>query len=574
MPTKKRHILSSDWLAGLVFSVLFLAFAFWVARAPFYRLETAAYDQAMRWSAANPSDRIAVIAIDDASLDFVGRWPWSRDVWASFIDSLHSGGPKVVALAVLFSEPQFDTGQQKLQELLTLYENSTLPAAAGSADGDALNDDIRKLGEELRRSVEAVQHDRLLAESFANAGNVILGLTIETGIPRGRPDSALPQFAVKNLLRNIAIGPTGAVDPVLSNQLTLPITELGESAMGLGHLNQIVDADGRIRFEPLVVKYYDDFIPSLALSVTAKSLNLDTRDITVTLGESIALGNLEIRTASDLRMFNNFYADKQGEPAFSVDSFYDVWTGLIPVDKFHGKIVLIGPVAAGTGGDFQATPVSPTTAPIMVLAHTVSSILQEDFYTRPEWSDSAELGILLVLVLYLIVVLPRLKAGLAAVVTAALLVSLAGAEFWLLLKRAEWLQLMTAAALLITGHFVITVKRFRVTERLKLHADAEGAESNKMLGLAFQSQGQLDIAFDKFRKCPLDDALMEPLYNLALDFERKRLFAKAGSVYSHIAEHDIGYRDVKDRLTRSQKLEETMILGVGSFGDRRPVLVG
>ena len=94
----------------------------------------------------------------------------------------------------MFSEPQFDTGQQKLSELLTLYENSTLAAAAGSADGDALNDDIRKLGEELKRSVEAVQHDRLLAESFANAGNVILGLTIETGIPRGRPDSSVEQF--------------------------------------------------------------------------------------------------------------------------------------------------------------------------------------------------------------------------------------------------------------------------------------------------------------------------------------------------------------------------------------------
>ena len=48
-----------------------------------------------------------------------------------------------------------------------------------------------------------------------------------------------------------------------------------------------------------------------------------------------------------------------------------------------------------------------------------------------------------------------------------------------------------------------------------------------MLGLAYQGQGQLDMACDKFRKVPLDDAVMENLYNLALDFERKRQFNKA-----------------------------------------------
>ena len=35
-----------------------------------------------------------------------------------------------------------------------------------------------------------------------------------------------------------------------------------------------------------------------------------------------------------------------------------------------------------------------------------------------------------------------------------------------------------------------------------------------MLGLAFQGQGQLDMAFDKFRKAPLDDEVMDNLYNL------------------------------------------------------------
>jgi hypothetical protein len=99
-----------------------------------------------------------------------------------------------------------------------------------------------------------------------------------------------------------------------------------------------------------------------------------------------------------------------------------------------------------------------------------------------------------------------------------------------------WLQLMLPAASLLVGHLLLTTKRFLVTERGKLKSDQESAESNRMLGLAFQGQGQLDMAFDKFRKCPLDDAVMDNLYNLGLDFERKRQFNKAQSVYEYMAD--------------------------------------
>jgi len=39
-----------------------------------------------------------------------------------------------------------------------------------------------------------------------------------------------------------------------------------------------------------------------------------------------------------------------------------------------------------------------------------------------------------------------------------------------------------------------------------------------MMGLALQGQGQLDKAFDRFRRVPMGDAVMGNLYSLALDF--------------------------------------------------------
>jgi serine/threonine-protein kinase len=107
----------------------------------------------------------------------------------------------------------------------------------------------------------------------------------------------------------------------------------------------------------------------------------------------------------------------------------------------------------------------------------------------------------------------------------------------------------------------LTTKRFLVTERGKARSELESAESNRMLGLAFQGQGQLDLAFDKFKKCPLEDQLMDNLYNLALDFERKRQFNKAQSVFEYMATHNPKFRDLGQRLTRAKAMSETVILG-------------
>ncbi|MBL8507736.1 MAG: serine/threonine protein kinase, partial [Chitinimonas sp.] len=104
-------------------------------------------------------------------------------------------------------------------------------------------------------------------------------------------------------------------------------------------------------------------------------------------------------------------------------------------------------------------------------------------------------------------------------------------------------------------------KRFLVTERRSEASELSAAESNRMLGLAFQTQGQLDMAFDKFRKIPMDDTMMDTLYNLALDFERKRQFNKAESVYRHMAGYNPKFKDLDQKLNRAKQMAETVILG-------------
>src|SRR5258705_3095127 len=159
--------------------------------------------------------------------------------------------------------------------------------------------------------------------------------------------------------------------------------------------------------------------------------------------------------------------------------------------------------------------------------------------------------------------LPRLSAGVGAVLSARIVALLIATHFVLMTGQGLWLQFMLPAALLVIGHVLLVTKRFVVTERGKEVSDAQSAANARMLGLAFQGQGQLDMAFDYFRKVPLDDTIMDNLYNLALDFERKRQFNKAEAAFRYMAGYDPKFRDLEARLSRAKQMSETVILGGG-----------
>jgi serine/threonine-protein kinase len=57
---------------------------------------------------------------------------------------------------------------------------------------------------------------------------------------------------------------------------------------------------------------------------------------------------------------------------------------------------------------------------------------------------------------------------------------------------------------------------------------------------------------------------MDNLYNLALDFERKRQFNKAENVFQYMAQHNPKFRDLEARLSRAKAMSETVILGGGT----------
>jgi CHASE2 domain-containing sensor protein len=60
-----------------------------------------------------PAD-IVIVAIDEASLESVGRWPWSRIVHADLVNKLNQEQARAIGLDIIFSEPELSNPEADL----------------------------------------------------------------------------------------------------------------------------------------------------------------------------------------------------------------------------------------------------------------------------------------------------------------------------------------------------------------------------------------------------------------------------------------------------------------------------
>lgn len=535
----------ADWFAGV--AVLVLATILFQTNDFLYSLELRFYDFASTSTSRQPSDRVAIINIDDQSIAKLGRWPWSRDIHAHLIDKLRQANVKTIVFSSFLFEPQTDPGLNYIQKIRE--------TVAANPDAAVAYPQLTGL---IAAAEQSLDTDTVLAASLQKAGNVLLPTLLDIGAQQGRPDKPLPEFAAKSTVEE-----TRGFS-VAANRFQMPIEILGQAAAGVGHLNPAQDRDGAIRSEMLLVNYSGQAVPSLALLAAEKSLNLTAQDLQLNPGESVQLGKIKIKTDTQAVMRPQFYQGRNGKPPFASDSFDDVLSGKIPASNYAGKVVIIGAPAAGVGTLFKV-PGHSNLTPAESMAHVISSLLNAHFIVQPAWAGLALVAALFVVAAYVIAALPRLSAGMGAAVTAGLFVSLLAIEFGLLSVAAIWIQLVLPATALLLGYLALTTKRLLVTGAGRVKPDEGSAETNRMMGLALQGQGQLDMAFERFRRVPLGEAVMGNLYSLALDFERQRQFNMADAVYAHMAVFDTNYKDVKAKLSRATNLSETVIRsGAGS----------
>jgi adenylate cyclase len=152
------------------------------------------------------SQDIAIVTIDEKSMELHGQWPWKRDVLAGIIEELRMAEVGVIVLPILFSEEDRLGGDQKFAETLN--------------------------------------------GNFVVVGQVGSHQTTTNGYPRG-------VAKIGNPLDFLFEWP-GMVGP---------IPEIGQNAAGVGVLNTSPEVDGVVRRMPLLMKIGNDVYPAMAIEV-------------------------------------------------------------------------------------------------------------------------------------------------------------------------------------------------------------------------------------------------------------------------------------------------------------------
>lgn len=502
------------------------------------------YDFASTSIQNEPSPEIAVIAIDDESIENLGRWPWNREVHAKMIHLLHDAGAKVIGYQVIFSEENQENSLPYFEQI-----ESTVRQSSDVNNAQTVVSIVNKARIDL-------DSDAALEKALKKAGNVVLPALFTAGEQHGRPDAALPTYITRSMVEDTYGLGLSVVE------IVPPIERLGKNSSALAHLELGFDnKDGIARYEVPFVNYFGKAMPSMPVQLVSSYLNLQPSDVGLEEGE-IRLGNLQYPTG-EAGLILPIFADKQDEePLYIEDSFYDVLVGKLDANKYKGKIVLVGPTAGGVGLQIKIPGTSASAHSLDYLSEVTSSLLKGNAITEPFWAPIASLVMFLLVAAYLLWLLPKLAPIRGALISLVLAVGVLLAEFLGITQLRQWVPLVLSAVLLVTGYVVLTTKRFLVAEEGQQFASAQSSEANRQMGITLQGQGRLDEAFDRFRMATPNNALMDNMYSLALDFERKRQFNKSQLAYEFIAQHDSNYKDIQKKINRAKSLTETSLLGL------------
>ncbi|TKB82076.1 MAG: adenylate/guanylate cyclase domain-containing protein [Nitrospira sp.] len=296
---------------------------------------------------------IVLVAIDDASLEAYGRWPWSRDRHGYVVNFLKRAGAKAVVFDLIFSEP--DTADE--------------------------------------------QFDQVFADEMRAAGNVYLPFLLEhagsTAPSSGSPEprASLPALP-SNVTAGLSEAPPPASLPTFSS-LRLPTPLLAQAARGLGYINLTPDQDGTTRRLPPLARVGEDAVLQLAARVARDVLQTDR----VSLNDRrLQIGSATIPLTVGHAMLIDWHGslDDRTYPMYSMGavlrSFTDLQQGKPPLldpTLFKEKIVFVAATAAGTY-DLRVTPLSPIAPGVLIHMSALDNILRNRFLRpAPAWVDSA-----------------------------------------------------------------------------------------------------------------------------------------------------------------------------------------
>jgi len=404
-----------------------------------------------------PSGAVVIATVDEKSLSELGRWPWPRTTIARLVDTLKKDGAKAVGFDIVFAEPD---------------ENSSLKAL-GALEKELKGTASSSVMKVLERKRAGADTDAALARSIAKAENVSLGYFFHLSkkdvahITEKKVEEETELIANSRYQMVEAKAGTKPDDYAFIHAYTaeanLPaISEAGQNA---GYFNAFPDADGVIRWAPLVIRIGDNFYHPLSLALLQQfsdwePMILRLADFGV---EGIRLGGLDIPTDEAGRILINYLGPGKTFPHYSIA---DILKGRLDPETFRDKIVIVGATAIGIY-DLRVTPFSSVYPGVEIHATVIDNVLRQNFLQRTAWTSLVDFLTIIGLGFIVGLVLPRFSAVRGILFSGAVLAGFVVVNTLLFTKLNLWFNLVYPLLSVLAVYVGITLYRYITEEREK-----------------------------------------------------------------------------------------------------------
>jgi CHASE2 domain-containing sensor protein/class 3 adenylate cyclase len=402
-------------LAGGILSLLILQ----IFPAALHTLEERLGD--LGWTLAPETaveQRITIVSIDEASLDAIGPWPWSRQIMAELTRAIDESGAQLQLHDIVYSEAR--EGDEELLAALQQADAAVLaqvPVLQGN---------------------QAIQTGRL--------SHPLTGIACNSALP-----------ATENYL-----APASAF-----------------AGIAKGHITPMVDADGAIRNSPAIICINNEAYPLLAVSALLQAIDAERwqAELTPATGPFDPAYTLSLSAYPGLRLplaaDGSLRISYRRDPAsYRAVSAVDVLRGNIEPGMFDNAWVLVGATAFGMG-DVVPTPFNGAAPGVELQARMLGSLLDVNIPYTPISAGLIQLllaGFAAALLLTLAgregkwteIGLPLAAVGLPVSALALHIGLLSFANVWLGWLAPALFSVLAAAGLLLLELATVRMERARV----------------------------------------------------------------------------------------------------------------
>ena len=228
-------------------------------------------------------NKLYFINIDDDSINFLGQFPWTRDLYAAGLDAMKSVGISLAAFDVMFPDPSPNRINEDVYNKLLKQSVS------------------KRLISEKDIMPVLKNIDVIFSDALKNNGAAIIAYTFSDDEPvldRNRKQKSSELNFIKRFesIASIPVpqGREREFESLSDNRakaIVYPIDKLLQSSNNFGFVNRFTDIDGTIRRVRLVQVFNGRVYFNLALSMLIEACNVKKENIEINPGRNIILKN-------------------------------------------------------------------------------------------------------------------------------------------------------------------------------------------------------------------------------------------------------------------------------------------